>query len=114
MASPVGMSLARGEILGVAGLIGSGRTELLRTVFGLDAAEGGTVVVSGTELAGKRPWTRIRNGLGLLSEDRQGEGLALSLSVADNMTLSDLAPYRRRGLLGLRRQRRRSPIGSGS
>jgi ribose transport system ATP-binding protein len=105
MASPVGMSLARGEILGVAGLIGSGRTELLRTVFGLDAVEGGTVVVSGTELAGKRPWTRIRNGLGLLSEDRQGEGLALGLSVADNMTLSDLAPYRRRGLLGLRRQR---------
>jgi ribose transport system ATP-binding protein len=105
MASPVGMSLARGEILGVAGLIGSGRTELLRTVFGLDAVEGGTIVVSGTELAGKRPWTRIRNGLGLLSEDRQGEGLALGLSVADNMTLSDLAPYRRRGLLGLRRQR---------
>jgi ribose transport system ATP-binding protein len=105
MASPVGMSLARGEILGVAGLIGSGRTELLRTVFGLDAVEGGTVVVSGTELAGKRPWIRIRNGLGLLSEDRQGEGLALGLSVADNMTLSDLAPYRRRGLLGLRRQR---------
>ncbi len=105
MASPVGMSLARGEILGVAGLIGSGRTELLRTVFGLDAVEGGTVVVSGAELAGKRPWTRIRNGLGLLSEDRQGEGLAVGLSVADNMTLSDLAPYRRRGLLGLRRQR---------
>ncbi len=105
MASPVGMSLSRGEILGIAGLIGSGRTELLRTVFGLDAVEGGTAVVSGTELAGKRPWTRIRNGLGLLSEDRQGEGLALGLSVADNMTLSDLAPFRRRGLLGLRRQR---------
>ena len=105
MTSPVGMSLARGEILGVAGLIGSGRTELLRTVFGLDAVEGGTVVVSGVELAGKRPWTRIRSGLGLLSEDRQGEGLALGLSVADNMTLSDLVPYRRRGLLGLRRQR---------
>ena len=99
MALPVTLSLSSGEILGIAGLIGSGRTELLRTVFGLDEIEGGTVAVSGAGLAGRRPWTRIRRGLGLLSEDRQGEGLALSLSVADNMTLSDLSPYRRRGLL---------------
>ncbi len=106
MAAPVGLSLARGEILGLAGLIGSGRTELLRTIFGLDEVEGGAVVVSGAELAGRRPWARIRGGLGLLSEDRQSEGLALGLSVADNMTLSDLRPYRRRGLLGLRNRDR--------
>jgi ribose transport system ATP-binding protein len=106
MTAPVTLTLAKGEILGVAGLIGSGRTELLRTVFGLDDVEGGTVVVSGAELAGRTPWTRIRRGLGLLSEDRQGEGLALAMSVADNMTLSDLAPYRRGGLLRPARQRR--------
>ncbi len=104
MAAPVRLSLAKGEILGIAGLIGSGRTELLRTIFGLDEAEAGTIVVSGIELSGRKPWTRIRSGLGLLSEDRQGEGLALGLSVADNMTLSDLSPYRRRGLLKLRRR----------
>jgi ribose transport system ATP-binding protein len=106
MTAPISLALSKGEILGVAGLIGSGRTELLRTVFGLDEAEGGVAVVSGAELAGGTPWTRIRRGLGLLSEDRQGEGLALSLSVADNMTLSDLAPYRQRGLLRPARQRR--------
>jgi ribose transport system ATP-binding protein len=106
MTAPVTLTLSKGEILGVAGLVGSGRTEMLRALFGLDEVEGGTLVVSGAGLAGRRPWTRIRRGLGLLSEDRQGEGLALSLSVADNMTLSDLAPYRRRGLLSPARQRR--------
>ncbi len=106
MASPVSLTLARGEILGIAGLIGSGRTEMLRALFGLDEVVGGTAVVSGRELAGRTPWTRIGRGLGLLSEDRQGEGLALNMSVADNLTLSDLAPYRRRGLLRPALQRR--------
>jgi ribose transport system ATP-binding protein len=106
MAAPVSLTLARGEILGIAGLIGSGRTEMLRALFGLDEVEGGAIVVSGAALAGRTPWTRIRRGLGLLSEDRQGEGLALSMSLADNITLSDLAPYRRRGLLRLSQQRR--------
>jgi ribose transport system ATP-binding protein len=106
MAAPITLTLSKGEIFGIAGLIGSGRTEMLRTLFGLDEIEGGTVVVSGAELAGRRPWTRIRRGLGLLSEDRQGEGLARTMSVADNMTLSDLSPYRRRGLLSPARQRR--------
>jgi ribose transport system ATP-binding protein len=106
MAAPVDLSLARGEILGIAGLIGSGRTETLRALFGLDEVEGGAVVVSGAALSGRRPWTRIRRGLGLLSEDRQGEGLALNLSVADNMTLSRLRPFRRGGLLRSARQRR--------
>jgi ribose transport system ATP-binding protein len=106
MAAPVSLTLSRGEILGIAGLIGSGRTEMLRALFGLDAVEGGTAVVSGTALAGLKPWTRIRHGIGLLSEDRQGEGLATSLSIADNMTLSRFAPYRRRGLLSPARQRR--------
>jgi ribose transport system ATP-binding protein len=106
LAAPVSLTLARGEILGIAGLIGSGRTEMLRALFGLDEVDGGAIVVSGAPLAGRRPWERIRLGLGLLSEDRQGEGLALAMSVADNMTLSDFAPYRRRGLLIPARQRR--------
>jgi ribose transport system ATP-binding protein len=106
MTAPVSLTLSKGEILGIAGLIGSGRTEMLRTLFGLDEAEGGLIAVSGAELTGRTPWTRIRRGLGLLSEDRQGEGLALALSIADNMTLSALAPYRRRGLLRPGRQRR--------
>ncbi len=106
MTAPVSLTLSKGEILGIAGLIGSGRTEMLRTLFGLDEAECGSIVVSGVELSGAKPWVRIGRGLGLLSEDRQGEGLALSRSVADNMTLSDFSPYRRRGLLRPGRQRR--------
>jgi ribose transport system ATP-binding protein len=106
MAAPVSLTLGKGEILGIAGLIGSGRTEMLRALFGLDDVEGGAIVLTGAELAGRRPWDRIARGLGLLSEDRQGEGLALALSLADNMTLSDFRPYRRHGLLSLGRQRR--------
>jgi ribose transport system ATP-binding protein len=98
------LSLARGEILGIAGLIGSGRTEMLRTMFGLDALEGGTLVVYGIETSKGTPWVRIEQGFGLLSEDRQGEGLALGLSLADNITLSSFGPYVRHGLLRVARQ----------
>jgi ribose transport system ATP-binding protein len=105
MSSPVSLSLSKGEILGLAGLVGAGRTEMLRTVFGLDAVEGGCLVVSGIETAKGTPWARIRQGFGLLSEDRQGEGLALTQTVADNLTLSDFSPYRRYGLIRVRRQR---------
>lgn len=105
MVAPVDLALRRGEILGVAGLVGAGRTETLRAIFGLDEAERGWLTVSGLELAGARPWTLIRRGLGLLSEDRQGEGLALGLAVADNLTLSDLSPFKRGGWLRPRLQR---------
>jgi len=106
MAAPVSLSLAAGEILGIAGLIGAGRTEMLRTVFGLDRLENGCVVVSGLETRSGTPWGRIRQGFGMLSEDRQGEGLALSQSVADNLTLSDFSPYIDHGFLRVGRQRR--------
>jgi ribose transport system ATP-binding protein len=104
MNSPVSLDLSRGEILGLAGLIGSGRTETLRTLFGLDALETGCIVVSGAGTGGNAPWVRISQGFGLLSEDRQGEGLALPLSVADNVTLSRYSPYRRHGLLRVGKQ----------
>ncbi|MDH4198290.1 MAG: sugar ABC transporter ATP-binding protein [Candidatus Aminicenantes bacterium] len=105
MSSPITLELRRGEILGVAGLVGSGRTEFLRTVFGLDRTASGVVEIRGAERRTATPWQRIRQGLGLLSEDRQGEGLALARSIADNLTLSDFSPYVRRGVLKLRRQR---------
>jgi ribose transport system ATP-binding protein len=106
MASAISLSLARGEILGIAGLIGSGRTEMLRTMFGLDALAGGCLVVSGVETTKAAPWVRIGQGFGLLSEDRQGEGLALALSLADNITLSCFRPYLRHGLLRVGKQER--------
>ncbi|UCE43291.1 MAG: sugar ABC transporter ATP-binding protein [Candidatus Aminicenantes bacterium] len=105
MATKVDLALRRGEILGVAGLIGAGRTETLRTVFGLDSIEKGTIVVGTIETDKGAPWIRIGQSVGLLSEDRQEEGMALSLSVADNLTLSRFSPYKKWGLLRLKKRR---------
>ena len=83
------LELRRGEVLGIAGLVGAGRTELLRVVFGLDPLVAGRVRVRGS--AGRAsPAARIAQGVGLSSEDRKGEGLAIALSIADNLTLSKL------------------------
>jgi len=104
MAGPVDFELHRGEIFGLAGLIGSGRTETLRTIFGLDAREDGLVEIEGIKALKVKPWHMISLGAGLLSEDRQGEGLALSRSLTDNITLSRLRPYRKFGFLSLRKR----------
>src|SRR5262245_30512866 len=81
------IQLRRGEILGIAGLVGSGRTETVRALMGLDLAASGDVRVHGRRLARTAPpATRLGAGLGYLSEDRKGEGLALGLSLADNIT----------------------------
>ncbi len=82
--------LHRGEVFGIAGLVGAGRTELLRVLFGLDAMVRGSVRAFG-DLGVASPAERIARGFGMLSEDRKGEGLALTMSVADNLTLSKLA-----------------------
>jgi ribose transport system ATP-binding protein len=80
--------LHRGEVLGIAGLVGAGRTELLRAAFGLDPVRSGRIRIATVWDRGAPPWTRLRQGVGLLSEDRKEEGLAPGLSVADNITLS--------------------------
>ena len=108
--------LRRGEILGIAGLMGSGRTELVRALFGLDPAAEGSVEIAGgaagssgptpSAARGASPARRLREGFGYLSEDRKGEGLALPLSVADNLTATRLSTVSRRwGWLDLARQR---------
>jgi ribose transport system ATP-binding protein len=99
MAEEVSLELRRGEILGLAGLVGAGRTEFVRTLFGLDPREKGAVSIGGAETLEGDTHRRIRNGLGFLSEDRQGEGLALNQSLADNLTLSSFSPYVRFGFL---------------
>jgi ribose transport system ATP-binding protein len=110
MGGAVSLDVRRGEIVGLAGLVGAGRTETLRTVFGLDAPASGAIEIGGRAAGPDRPWRMIARGLGLLSEDRQGEGLALSRSIADNVTLSRLGPYRRRGFLS---QTRRAAAAAG-
>jgi ribose transport system ATP-binding protein len=91
------LALRRGEVLGIAGLVGAGRTELLRAVFGLDAVKSGKIRVGTFEGRGDSR-ARLAQGVGLLSEDRKGEGLATSLSLAENVTMSKLTGL---GPLGL-------------
>ena len=87
-------TLHRGEILGIAGLVASGRTRLLRTLFGLQAVKSGRIRIGVfTPAASDGPRERWRAGMGLLSEDRKDEGLALGMSVADNLTLTRLDPF---------------------
>jgi ribose transport system ATP-binding protein len=102
--------LRRGEILGVAGLMGSGRTQVVRTIFGLDRAEGGTINLGGKPVAasGGTPAVRLFQKLGYLSEDRKGEGLALGLSIADNVTMTRLSSCSDWGWLNLSRQKRQA------
>jgi ribose transport system ATP-binding protein len=99
------LQLRRGEILGIAGLIGSGRTELVRALFGLEKAHTGEINAFGKPLPlHGPPEIRIARGVGYLSEDRKGEGLALSLSVADNITFTNFASCSRRGWIDLSKQ----------
>ncbi|ODS58552.1 MAG: sugar ABC transporter [Acidobacteria bacterium SCN 69-37] len=83
------LQLRRGEIVGIAGLLGAGRTRLLRTIFGLEPVISGRIRV-GTWEGPASPADRWRQGMGMVSEDRGAEGLAMDLSVADNLTLSRL------------------------
>lgn len=113
LVAPAHFDLRRGEIAGIAGLVGSGRTELLRTLTGLPVAGGpgrevrGRVEAPGpveADLRRMSPARALRLGYGLLSEDRKAEGLALRLSVADNLTLPYLRRYLRGGLLRLKKR----------
>lgn len=97
------LELRRGEVFGVAGLVGAGRSELVRGIFGLEPVRQGRVRVKAWH-GPASPKTRWEQGVGFLSEDRKGEGLAANLSVADNLTLSRL-PSTRWGWLWPGRQR---------
>jgi ribose transport system ATP-binding protein len=92
------LKLHRGEVLGIAGLVGAGRTELLRSLFGLEHVKRGRIKL-GVYTGPASPVRRWMQGVGLLSEDRKEEGLALSLSVADNVTLSKLKDFGPFGLV---------------
>ena len=88
------LELRRGEVLGIAGLVGAGRTELVRALFGLDPVARGDISVLALE-GSATPRARWRQGVGMVSEDRQREGLALSLAVADNLFLPKLPGFSR-------------------
>ena len=99
------MAVRAGEIFGLAGLIGAGRTDLLRTIFALDSLEAGEVVIVGPTRSAPSPRARWAQGVGFLSENRKEEGLMLTQSIADNITLTKQEAFSRFGFLSGRRQR---------
>jgi ribose transport system ATP-binding protein len=101
----VSFALHQGQILGIFGLVGAGRTELLRTLFGLEPVAAGELLLGSRVRTRSTPAQRIADGFGMLSENRKSEGLALSQSIADNLTYSRLGKYAHRGVLQLRRRR---------
>jgi ribose transport system ATP-binding protein len=94
-----------GEILGIAGLVGAGRTELMHAVFGADPIDAGRVTVFGQEIDVKSPQVAIRAGMGLLPEDRKQQGLVLMMSVLHNMSMASLDKLTSRMLLRLSDER---------
>ncbi len=103
----ISFTLHRGEVLGISGLMGAGRSELARILFGLDPHAEGEVRLNGGSLLGASPRCHIKRGLAFLTEDRRHEGLCLNASIADNLALVSLPHYARPplGLLDLRRWR---------
>ncbi|MBA3699557.1 MAG: sugar ABC transporter ATP-binding protein [Planctomycetes bacterium] len=98
------LALRRGEILGLFGLVGSGRSETLRALFGLDRIARGMVLIGGQPQTHRSPRQRLLAGMGLVSEDRKSEGLLLNLPIADNLTLTCLGPFTTAGLINRGRQ----------
>jgi ABC-type sugar transport system ATPase subunit len=98
----VSFTIRRGEVLGLTGLVGAGRTETARLLFGADRADGGTVKLDGRPLRLRSPCDAIRQGLALLTEDRKSQGLILGRSVRENFSLAGL---RRLSFAGFVRQR---------
>ncbi len=95
----VGFSLRRGEILGISGLLGAGRTELARALFGADRSDSGTIAVKGRIAFVRSPKDGIAAGIGLLPEDRKTQGLVLGLSVRENIALTSARRLSRFGLI---------------
>jgi len=95
----VSMSVRKGEILGIAGLVGSGRTELAETIFGLTPADSGEILVRGESVAIPSPAEAIRRGIGYVPEDRQRHGAILEMSIAANTSLASLKKVAHHGLI---------------
>jgi ribose transport system ATP-binding protein len=101
----IGFTLHKGEVLGIAGLLGAGRTELARAIFGLDKITKGAVYINGTLRHIGSPRTAITSGIGFLTEDRKQQGLVLPLSVKENLCLSSLDKFSRWGVMNSQKER---------
>ncbi|MFV0351066.1 MAG: sugar ABC transporter ATP-binding protein [Oscillospiraceae bacterium] len=101
----VSFDLKKGEILGFAGLMGAGRTEVARLIFGADPKLAGEITINGRQVNIRTPKDAVHAGIGYLSEDRKRFGLAVGLSIADNMVLADLEKFSNAGVIDDRKIR---------
>lgn len=104
--SSVSFEVRAGEVLGISGLIGAGRTEVVETVFGLDRADSGDVYIAGEKVNIRSPRDAISHGLALVSEDRKNVGLNLVGSVKENITMANLEKYCRFGVIKSREEKK--------
>ncbi len=95
----ISLTLRAGEITGMAGLIGAGRTELCRAIFGIDPVDSGEVLLHGTPLNARTPREAVQAGVALITEDRQISGLALRMSIGDNVTMANVERISNFGVL---------------
>lgn len=95
----ISFTLHKGEVLGIAGLLGAGRTELARAIFGLDKITAGTIYINGEAQHLGSPRAAINSGIGFLTEDRKSQGLVLPLSVKENLCLSSVEKFSRWGVM---------------
>ena len=98
----VSFSLYRGEVLGIAGLMGAGRTELARAIFGVDKLDSGKIYIRGEPKKVKSPRSAINLGMGFLTEDRKSQGLVLGLSVKENICLSSIQRFSKLGAMDVK------------
>jgi ribose transport system ATP-binding protein len=96
---PISLSLRKGEILGISGLVGAGRTELMRAIFGADRLVSGQIHVDGVPVSVKSPQAAVRSGLALVPEDRRDFGLVLGMPVKDNLSMVVLRQVANRGFI---------------
>jgi ribose transport system ATP-binding protein len=101
----ISFTLHKGEVLGIAGLLGAGRTELARAIFGVDKITSGTIHINGQEQRIASPRIAINSGIGFLTEDRKSQGLVLPLSVKENLCLSRVDKFSRWGVMKTKEER---------
>jgi len=104
-AAPIDFVVRAGEIVGVAGLLGSGRSELLRAIFGADPVDGGYISIDGQKVSPGNPRAAVQAGMGLLTEDRKRLGLLLELSIRENASLAHLDEISRFWMVDKKRER---------
>jgi inositol transport system ATP-binding protein len=102
--SDINFAVHAGEVLGIAGLMGAGRTEIARAIFGMDPISSGQIYLHGNAITTKSPHDAIRQGIGYVSEDRKANGFIPRLSVRHNITLSSVSTHARRGFIQARRE----------